>query len=278
MEDKVKCPLCPHHCNLKNGAVGICKGRANNNGTIVPINYGCITSLALDPVEKKPLYHFYPGTNILSVGSFGCNLKCPFCQNHSISMADSECDYRKFTPEELVSLAYELSKQPSGNIGIAFTYNEPLISYEFVKDCSFELKKYNLKSVLVTNGCICSNYFSDLLPYIDAMNIDLKGFTEDFYSYVKGNLEVVKENIKLAFGQVHLEVTTLVIPQKNDSITQMENQARFISDISPEIPLHISRFFPRYKENTIQSTPLTTIDSLVTVAKKYLKYVYKGNC
>ncbi|MBE6424006.1 AmmeMemoRadiSam system radical SAM enzyme [Succinivibrio dextrinosolvens] len=275
---KVECGLCPRHCSLKEGAVGVCKGRVNQNGVITALNYGCITSVAIDPIEKKPLYHFFPGSFILSVGSFGCNLKCPFCQNHSISMADKSCDYQKVTPEELVALALDLSQKDRGNLGIAFTYNEPLISYEFVLDTSKELKRHNLKSVLVTNGGICSDYFERLLPYVDAMNIDLKGFSQSFYDYVKGDFETVKENIKLAHSYCHVEVTTLIIPTKNDSAEDMAAEARFLSGISEEIPLHISRFFPRYKEQNLYPTPIDTIDKLCSIALRYLKFVHRGNC
>lgn len=278
MTQKVRCGLCPRHCNLAEGAIGVCKGRGNQNGQIRDLNYGCITSVALDPIEKKPLYHFYPGSYILSVGSFGCNLKCPFCQNHSISMTDKSCDYQKVTPEELVALAIELKNKEQGNLGIAFTYNEPLISYEFVLDTSIELKKHNLKSVLVTNGGICSDYLEKLLPYVDAMNIDLKGFSQQFYDYVKGDFETVKENIRLAHSQCHVEVTTLIIPTKNDSEEDMHSEAEFLSSISPDIPLHISRFFPRYKEQELYPTPIETIERLCAIASEYLKFVHRGNC
>jgi len=278
MTQKVRCGLCPRHCNLAEGAIGVCKGRWNQDGLIRPLNYGCITSVALDPIEKKPLYHFFPGSYILSVGSFGCNFKCPFCQNHSISMAGNSCDYRNLTPEDLISLAIQLKNSERGNIGIAFTYNEPLISYEFVLDTSKELKKYNLKSVLVTNGGICSDYLENLLPYIDAMNIDLKGFSQKFYDYVKGDFETVKQNIRLAYSKCHVEVTTLIIPTKNDSDSDMRSEAEYLSSISPDIPLHLSRFFPRYKEQDLYPTPIETIDRLCSVASEYLNYVHRGNC
>ncbi len=278
MTQKVRCGLCPRHCNLSAGAIGVCKGRWNQDGKITALNYGCLTSVALDPIEKKPLYHFFPGSYILSVGSFGCNLKCPFCQNHSISMADKNCDYQKVTPEELVALALELSQKEPGNLGIAFTYNEPLISYEFVMDTSIELKKHKLRSVLVTNGGICPDYLERLLPYVDAMNIDLKGFSQKYYDYVKGDFETVKENIRLAKSQCHVEVTTLIIPTKNDSEVEMRAEAEFLASISQDIPLHLSRFFPRYKEQELYPTPIETIDRLCSVASEYLKFVHRGNC
>ena len=276
---KVVCGLCPRHCSLREGAVGVCKGRVNQNGVITALNYGCITSVALDPIEKKPLYHFYPGSFILSVGSFGCNLKCPFCQNHSISMADKSCDYQKVTPEDLVALALDLSKKDSGNLGIAFTYNEPLISYEFVLDTSKELKKHNLKSVLVTNGGICSDYLERLLPYVDAMNIDLKGFTDHYYQDIlKGNRQMVMSFIKEAVKHSHVELTTLIIPRENDSDEEIKELSSWIASLRNDIPFHLSRFFPRFKMTDRAATPVEQIYHLRDVARQNLKYVYTGNC
>ena len=279
MTQKVRCELCPRHCNLADGAIGVCKGRWNQDGLIRPLNYGCITSFALDPIEKKPLYHFFPGSYILSVGSFGCNFKCPFCQNHSISMAGNSCDYRNLTPEDLISLAIQLKNSERGNIGIAFTYNEPLISYEFVLDTSKELKKYNLKSVLVTNGGICSDYLENLLPYIDAMNIDLKGFTDHYYEDILlGNRKMVMEFIKEAVKHCHVELTTLVIPNENDSDEEMDELSSWIASLDKNIPLHISRFFPRFHMTDKEATPVDTIYHLKSIAEKHLTYVYTGNC
>jgi len=273
---KTVCELCPRHCALSEGATGICRGRGNRDGVIVPLNYGKITSIALDPIEKKPLYHFHPGEQILSVGSFGCNLKCPFCQNHSISMAGVDTDYEEISVDTLVKLALKL-RHEGRNIGVAFTYNEPLISYEFVHDVSVELKKYSLCSVLVTNGQIMTDKMEKLLPYIDAMNIDLKGFSQEFYDYVKGDFETVKNIIRLCFANTHVELTTLIIPDKNDSEEMMDEEARFIASLSDEIPLHISRFFPRFKVLDRAPTSVEIIERLCKIARGHLKYVYKGN-
>ncbi len=272
------CSICPRHCRLNEGQTGFCKARACVNGEIVPINYGKITSIALDPIEKKPLYHFYSGSKILSVGSFGCNLRCPFCQNYQISMAGlNDSNVQNISPQELANLALKLAQEPAGNIGVAFTYNEPFISYEFVHDCCEILHSVGLKTVLVTNGQINLPPLLDLLPLIDAMNIDLKGFSQEYYDYVGGNLECVKQTIATAYDKCHIEVTTLVVPTKNDNVEAMEKEAAWLASLSPEIPLHLSRYFPRYKSQ-IDTTQIETLHSLKQAAQKYLKHVYIGNC
>ena len=275
---KKTCPICPHHCTLSEGEVGRCRARMNKDDKIIDLNYGRLTSIALDPIEKKPLYRFYPNSWILSVGSFGCNLNCPFCQNFEISMADSNFQTQNVTPEYLAALAVELSKKERGNIGVAFTYNEPFISYEFVLDTAKYLHKVGLKSVLVTNGTVAERPLKELLPYIDAMNIDLKAFNSEFYDWIGGDFETVKRTIKLSAESCHVEVTTLIIPDKNDSVDDMESEAQWLASISPELPLHISRFFPRYKVTDRPPTDVNKIYNLVNTARKYLRYVYPGNC
>ena len=272
------CQICPRGCQLKEGQVGFCRARACQNGVIVPINYGQATSVALDPIEKKPLYHFYSGSKILSFGSFGCNLRCPFCQNYQISMAgQNQIVHQYIAPRELVALAVKLAQEPVGNLGIAFTYNEPLICPEYIKDCAVLLKEAGLKTVLVSNGHVNNETFNEILPYIDAINIDLKGFTQDYYDYVGGNLECVKQNIAAAYGKCHVEVTTLIVPTKNDELAEMEAEAAWLASLSPEIPLHLSRYFPRY-QCEIPTTPTDTLYRLQEEARKYLKFVYVGNC
>lgn len=270
----MKCDLCYHGCDLSEGQNGFCRARGMRDGQIIYLHYGKVTSLALDPIEKKPLAQFHPGSNILSVGSMGCNFQCDFCQNVSISMKDT-CDYELLSPEEIVSLALQL--QAEGNIGIAYTYNEPLIGYEFVRDCAKLAHKHMLKNVLVTNGAISSTYMMDLLPMIDAMNIDLKAFHHSFYEQIQGNLEQVKRNILLCCAYTHVELTTLVIPGRNDDCMDMEREAAWIASIDPDIPLHISRYFPRHK-CTLPPTEVSVIDKLCETAKKHLHYVYRGNC
>ncbi|MBE8953124.1 MAG: AmmeMemoRadiSam system radical SAM enzyme [Quinella sp. 1Q7] len=273
---KLVCEICPHHCRLDVGEIGRCRARFNDGEKIFALNYGRLTSIALDPIEKKPLYRFFPGSRILSVGSFGCNLNCPFCQNHEISMADANFPTRHVTPEELAALAQELV--PKKNIGVAFTYNEPFISYEFVRDTSNLLKAVGLKSVLVTNGTVAPAALKKILPLIDAMNIDLKGFSREIYSTLGGDFETVRRTIELAAQSCHVEVTTLIVPTMNDSPADMDAEASWLASLSKDIPLHISRFFPRYKVTHLPPTPVEKIYELVAVARRHLNFVYPGNC
>ena len=275
MEKKI-CEICPKHCRLAVGEVGFCRARINDGEKITALNYGAVTSLALDPIEKKPLYKFFPGSRILSVGSYGCNLNCPFCQNFEISMADSTFPTKKILPAQLVALAAELTEQK--NIGVAFTYNEPFISYEFVRDTSELLKARGLKSVLVTNGTVAPAALKKILPLIDAMNIDLKGFSQKIYSLLGGDFETVRRTIELSAQSCHVEVTTLIVPTMNDSSEEMNLEAAWLAKISKDIPLHISRFFPRYKVRNLPPTPVEKIYELVEVAKGHLNFVYAGNC
>jgi len=273
---KLKCEICPHGCELTEGQTGLCRARGNIGGEIRSLNYGLVTSLSLDPIEKKPLRRFYPGSLILSAGSFGCNFRCSFCQNHAISMADrarSQCAY--ISPEELTAQAAALRGR--GNIGLAFTYNEPLIGYEFVRDCGILAHERELKTVLVTNGFINRAPLEALLPHIDAMNIDLKSFTESFYHKIGGRLETVKQTIALSAPRCHVEVTTLIIPGENDSEEELRALSQWLASVSPDIPLHLSRFFPLYKMTDKEATPKKTIERLAEVARNELRFVYIGN-
>lgn len=279
---KAVCWLCPNRCHLADGQTGFCRARQNQGGIIRSLNYGLLTSAALDPIEKKPLYHFHPGSHILSLGSFGCNLRCPFCQNYTISQAgpDGFAGQRlpldRVTPKEIVAAAQRL-EETSGNIGVAFTYNEPLVGYEFVYDTARLLKEVGLATVLVTNGQIEKDSWLHLLPYIDAVNIDLKGFTQAFYDWIGGDLETTKAAIAMAAEEgVHVEVTTLVIPGKNDSAAEMAAEAEWLAGISAELPLHLSRYFPRY-QSKIPMTPVETLQSLKHVAEARLRFVHLGN-
>lgn len=271
------CSLCFHHCMLSDGQVGICRARANHGGQIVSLNYGQLAAVALDPIEKKPLRRFYPGSQILSVGSFGCNLRCPFCQNAEISMAEQAALHLVYySPEALVDKALSLRSQ--GNIGIAYTYNEPLIGYEYVRDCALIAKQQQLKNVLVTNGTIEEAPLLAILPLIDALNIDLKGFTPAWYQRLGGDLSTVKRSIALSYQYSHIEVTTLLIPGENDSDAEIQALAHWLASIDPEIPLHLSRFFPRYRLTDRGPTPVERVYHLADIARQELRWVYTGNC
>lgn len=270
----MKCDLCFHHCEIAEGKDGFCKARGCVNGSIVPLQYGKVTSIALDAIEKKPFAHFHPGSKILSIGSSGCNFHCDFCQNYTISQ-EPEPEFERVTPEDIVFLGEDMKQQ--GNIGIAYTYNEPLIGYEFVYDCARLAHDHQLKNVVVTNGAISSNYLLDLLPYIDAMNIDLKSMQPKFYQDIQGNLEQVKQTIVISSPYTHVELTTLIIPGRNDSIRDMEEEAAWIASIDPDIPLHLTRYFPAY-QCKIAPTNVDTLKELYGIARKYLNFVYLGNC
>lgn len=271
------CSICPHHCRLEEGRLGLCRARIGKEGKVVCENYGRLTAIALDPIEKKPLYHFHPGSRILSVGSYGCNLNCPFCQNCDISMVGGkDIETARLTGQELVDKALALKER--GNIGIAYTYNEPLIGYEFVMDCARLARAQGLKNVVVTNGYICEEPLLALLPLIDAFNIDLKGFTQEYYRKLRGDLDTVKRTIEIAAGRAHVEVTTLIVPGENDSEEEIDSLSAWLAGISPDIPLHITRFFPRWRMTDKEATPIRHVYRLAEVARKNLQYVYEGNC
>ena len=256
------CPVCPHHCRLKEGAVGLCRARRCENRQVVPVNYGMVTALALDPIEKKPLHFFHPGSRILSVGSFGCNLHCPFCQNHEIAEGTAKSTGAvRMSPEEILEAAVNLRSR--GNIGVAFTYNEALVGYEFVRDTARLV--HEAGPILL-----------ELLPYIDAMNIDLKAFRPELYKWLGGDLQTVMRFISRAAEDAHVELTTLIIPGKNDDLQDMEEEAAWIAEIDPEIPLHITRYFPRHRM-TEPPTDIRKMRILMSVAKKHLKNVVLGN-
>lgn len=246
-------------------------GRKNEQGVLYATNYGRLVSLADDPIEKKPLYHFHPGTNILSTGPNGCNMSCQNCQNWSISQEECPTDF--VSPEDIVKAA---ARQNS--VGIAYTYTEPLIWYEYVLDVAKIAKEKDLANVLVTNAYIHEQPLLELLPLIDAMNIDLKSMDEDFYkTNCKAKLSFVLKNIQLSHKHgIHLEITNLIIPGMNDSDEQIQKLVDFVADLSERIPLHFSRYFPAYKMN-IPATPLQTLQQAFLLAKRKLKYVYVGN-
>lgn len=278
---RITCTACPHRCSLEEGQAGLCGARENKGGGIVCKNYGVLSAVALDPIEKKPLRMFRPGSMVLSVGSFGCNLKCPFCQNYEISMANAAQEGYgaraiHASPQALAAKALEY--RDSWNIGIAYTYNEPLVGWEFVRDTAKLVKKAGMENVLVTNGTASMQVLEGLLPYIDAMNIDLKGFREDYYKMLGGDLETVKAFITRAAAGCHVELTTLVVPGGNDSPSDMEEEAKWIASIRSSIPLHVTRFFPRYQMSDKEATDVADVYRLANIAGKYLEHVFVGNC
>ncbi len=272
--DHVVCNLCPHFCHIRPGQHGRCLGRVNHDGILYAESYGQISSIALDPIEKKPLRRFYPGSTILSVGSYGCNLACEFCQNWQISQRHAATTY--YAPEELVGIA--CAERINGNIGIAFTYNEPLITFEYVLDTSRLAHAADLKTVLVTNGLVNPDPLRELLPHIDAMNIDLKAFHESFYTrYCHGPLEPVKRTIEIAAPVCHVELTTLLIPGLNDDEDEIDELACFVASVDHLIPLHLTRHHPAYKMAQPGPIPVERMHLLARIARRHLTDVFLGN-
>ena len=272
-EDGAVCELCPHACRVKEGKSGICRVRYARDGELYSENYGEISSLGIDPIEKKPLFHFRPGKSILSCGSYGCNFSCGYCQNYSIAHLKPITEY--IGPEQMAEKAAELS--PRKSVGLAFTYNEPTVFYEEMMDTAKICKAKGLDVVVVTNGYINAEPLEELLPYVDAMNIDLKSFSEDFYRKVcGGSLSDVLRTIERANKSCHVELTTLAITGYNDSDEEMEELSGWISELDRSIPLHISRYHPTYKFNE-PPTPVERISKLAEIAKQKLDYVYIGN-
>lgn len=282
---KVRCLLCPHNCVISPDNTGVCRVRKNIDGVLYSLIYGKYSSIHPDPIEKKPLYHFYPGRNILSLGTLGCNLKCSFCQNWSISQISREdIDSPKLNfvtneilPQELIDVV-EKADPSLNNLGIAYTYNEPTIWYEFVYETARLAHEKGFKNILVTNGFINEKPLQELLPYIDAMNIDLKSINDNFYkNQCGGNLNNVLETIKIANKKCLIEITNLIIPTLNDSGDEIEKMVSWIfEELGPSVPLHFSRYHPDFKLDII-TTPIETLKMAYEIASKKLNYVYVGN-
>ncbi len=269
-EDAVRCGLCPHRCRIPRGKPGICGVRENRGGTLIATTYGKAAAVAMDPIEKKPLFHFHPGASILSVGSVGCNFRCEFCQNWHLVQGKSPVE--DVTIDDLVGTA---KRQRS--IGIAYTYNEPLVQFEFVLDCSKAFRAAGMKNVLVTNGFVNPGPLEELLPFVDAMNIDLKSMDPAFYREVcGGELSAVLDTIRTASKRTHVELTTLLYTGRNDSDAQVRAVIDFVEATDPEIPLHISRYFPQHRA-TAPPTPAARLEAAWRAAKARLPYVYVGN-
>ncbi len=284
-----RCEVCFRHCELREGQTGPCGARAASGGEVRPLWYGRISSLALDPIEKKPLARFHPGSLILSAGGLGCNLHCPFCQNHEIAQQNGKSGFsvsaEEMPPEELAELAAYY--RPKGNIGLAFTYNEPLVCWEYVRDTAKLVHERGMLTVMVTNGCAETGILDRISPYIDAMNIDLKGFTDRYYRDVLGgDRRMVMDFIREAAQRCHVELTTLIVPGENDSEEEMLELSGWVAGLGKvfgggtgkDIPLHISRFFPRYRMTEKPPTDVRKVYGLVRAAEKNLRYVYPGNC
>ena len=283
------CKVCFRHCNIPEGGLGFCGARTCAGGEVSAANYGRVTSLALDPIEKKPLARFRPGSMILSAGSYGCNLRCPFCQNYQISWSEEAYRFADtaeyISPGELTAIAAQTRSR--GNIGVAFTYNEPLIGYEYIRDTARLVHEQGMVNVMVTNGTADLSVLSELSPYIDAMNIDLKGFTDHYYNEVLGgDRAMTMAFIEEAVKHCHVELTTLIVPGGNDSEEEIRAMTAWIADlrdadgsrIGEEIPLHISRFFPRFHMTDLNATDVRLVYRLAEVARERLRYVYTGNC
>lgn len=283
------CEVCPRRCRIAPSALGACHARRNVDGVVVSENYGRVTSLALDPVEKKPLARWRPGGYVVSVGSYGCNLACPFCQNHQISQhGQKDVPWRGLSPEGLVALTVDAAARDPRVVGIAFTYNEPLVGWEYVRDVSRLAHERGLATVLVSNGCADPRVIDCLAPLVDAANIDLKSLSPAFYEACgapEGALDAVRATIERLAAEpgCHLEVTTLVVPGMNDSEDGMDAIAGWLASLNggrgaDELTLHVTRFFGRWRMADAAPTPVETVYRLADVARRHLSHVLVGNC
>jgi pyruvate formate lyase activating enzyme len=269
----VECDLCPHGCNLAEGKTGLCRVRVAKEGELKAAAYGCVSSAGMDPIEKKPLYHFCPGTMIFSFGGWGCNLACEFCQNWTISQK-VESSGPRYEPRHIVDKALT-----ADSIGIAYTYNEPLINIEYVEDCARLAKAEGLANVLVTNGYVQAEAAGDLLPLVDALNIDIKSMDDGFYRKIcHGNLKPVLDfAVQAARAGCHVEITNLIIPSLNDEDYMVSALAKWIREnLGAATPLHLSAYHPQYKVR-IPPTPLEVLRHAYDICSADLTYVYLGN-
>lgn len=275
-DDQIRCLLCPRHCLLGEGQTGFCGVRRVEKGVLYTENYARCAALQWDPVEKKPLYHFYPGRQILSLGTYGCNLRCSFCQNWSLVLGKPGAADPVLTPAGVLAML-QREGGPGKVVGVAYTYNEPLIWYEYVAETACLLHEHGYRNVLVTNGYISREPLEELLPYIDALNIDLKAFSDHFYEqYCRGRRGPVMEAVELAAAAAHLEVTCLIIPTLNDSLEELARLSGWLAGIDPDIPLHLSRYFPQHRM-TLPPTPPETMLAAREIALRKLHHVYLGN-
>lgn len=274
---QVKCLLCPHLCEINEGSKGLCNTRINISGKLYCSTYGKLTAISLDPIEKKPFYHFHPHKMVLSLGSFGCNFKCDFCQNFRISH-DWETLNENFIKSKTEAVISEALKHEN-NFGIAYTYNEPFTWYEFMYDVAVLAKLKGLKNVVVSNGYVNKKSLESIIEFIDAFNIDLKFFDEDIHKrQTGGELKFVLQTLKtIVSNKKHLEITNLIIPGLNDNKEKFGKMVNWIADqLGEEIPLHINRYYPAYKSQ-FAPTSANTLYELKSIACSRLKNVYCGN-
>lgn len=268
--DRIQCELCPHACLIAGGRTGRCGIRRNRDGQLVSESYGLISSLALDPIEKKPLFHVKPGSKVLSLGSAGCNFRCPFCQNWTISQQIPAME--ELSPAELLE-----QTRRSRAAGVAYTYNEPLINFEYVLDCAKLIRRAGLLNILVTNGYVNPAPRAELLPWIDALNIDLKSIRPEYYQKLCGaKLEPVLDTIREAAKVCHVELTHLIVTGANDVEADLRGLVDWVASVSPEIPLHFSRYFPQYQWDE-PPTSVELLQKALDIGRRKLKWVYVGN-
>lgn len=276
-----RCDVCPRGCAPALGAFGACRARMNVDGRMECASYGRLTSLAIDPVEKKPLACWKPGSKVLSVGGYGCNLRCPWCQNASISQVGEDgVAWREVSPEQLAGLAASAHAQDDRMVGVAYTYNEPLIAWEFVRDTGMLVREMGLCNVLVSAGCVSEQVVAKVAPLIDAANIDLKSIRPQTYGMIGGDLRTVQTTIEhlCATDGCHVEVTTLVVPGVNDSVEEMDELAAWLASVDPRIVLHVSRFHPAWHKTDVGPTSVSLVYALADVARTHLERVFTGNC
>jgi len=271
--EKGRCRLCPQNCVISESKSGFCHARKNISGKLISEVYGRPAAINVDPIEKKPLYHFLPGSQSFSLGTVGCNLTCEHCQNFDISCASPDTSTEVVPPEKIVEMA--LAK---GCDSISYTYNEPTVFFEYAVDCAKLARKKGLKNVIVTNGFINTGPAKEFAEVMDAANVDLKAFNEDFYRKIaKGSLKPVLDTLKLYKDKLWLEVTNLIIDGKNDNLKEIEDMCCWLKDNIGNVPLHFSRAYPMHKMQDIRPTPEGTLLKARDIARKYLDYVYIGN-
>ncbi len=277
----VRCDTCPRGCLLGDHSHGLCRARACEDGEIRPVGYGRVTSVAIDPIEKKPIARWHPGTTVLSVGGYGCNLRCPWCQNHQISQVGaSDVGWRMLPAARLAQMAVDAHRRDDRMMGVAYTYNEPLVCWEYVRDAGVLVREAGLANVLVTAGCVSEEVVREVAPLIDAANVDLKSFSESTYRSLGGDLKAVKRTIGMLAQTptCHVEVTTLVVPGINDTQEEVVSIARWLASLDEDIVLHVTRFFPAWRMRDRAPTPVNRVYALADAARQYLSNVLVGNC